>query len=262
MDMQLAGKVAVISGGASGIGLATVKALAGEGATVVAGDLNTQGLIDAGIKNVVPVEANLATEEGANRLVKTAIDQFGQIDVLINNVGIFRQREGFLGTSMEDWKTSFDINFYSMVTLSKAALPYMIERKSGSIVSVASECGRQPDVFLVDYSVTKAAMLSLSKSLANEFGPVGIRSNIVSPGPTRTHQWDMPGGITDYLAAEFKLEREAAVEHFAKQIRKLPLGRLNTPDEVASVIVFLSSGLAAQVTGAEYTVNAGSLLAA
>jgi NAD(P)-dependent dehydrogenase (short-subunit alcohol dehydrogenase family) len=138
----------------------------------------------------------------------------------------------------------------------------MIERGKGAIVSIASDVGRAPDPFFVDYAVSKAGVLSLSKALSIEFGPKGVRSNVVSPGPTRTPLWDRPGGFADSLAEEFGMEVEAAIDHFAKEVRKLPLGKLGRPEEVANAVFFLASDLAAQVTGSEYCVNGGVLNAA
>jgi NAD(P)-dependent dehydrogenase (short-subunit alcohol dehydrogenase family) len=260
MDLHLKGKVAVVSGAASGIGYETVRTLKEEGAIVIGGDLNVRALKDLG--GVVAVEGDLATAEGNQALVDAAVKEYGTIDIVVNNVGVFPYREGFLATTIDDWKKSFDINFYSMVRLTQLALPHMIDQRSGSIISVASECGRQPDVFFVDYSVTKAAVLNLSKSLANEFGTYGIRSNVVSPGPTRTYSWDKPGGFAESLGKEYGLDPESAIVHFAKEVRKLPVGKIGAPEDVAAAIAFLASGRSNQVTGAEYTVNGGSYAAA
>ncbi|MBU8826598.1 SDR family NAD(P)-dependent oxidoreductase [Mycolicibacterium goodii] len=261
MDTKLTGKTAVVSGAASGIGLATVQLLVAEGANVVGGDLDARALKEFGAQ-VLPVEADLSTDEGNEQVVSAALEQFGGIDIVVNNVGTFPYREGFLSTTIDQWRQAIEINFLSAVRLTRLALPAMIERGSGSIVTVASECGRQPDVFFVDYSVTKAALINLSKSWANEFGAKGIRSNIVSPGPTRTAQWDKEGGFADSLGQEYGLGREEAIKHFATEVRKLPVGHIGAPEDVASAIVFLASDLAKQVTGAEYTVNGGSYTAA
>jgi NAD(P)-dependent dehydrogenase (short-subunit alcohol dehydrogenase family) len=146
-----------------------------------------------------------------------------------------------------------------MIRASRAALPHMVQQKSGSIINIASESARQPNEGFLDYSAFKTAMLSVAKALANEFGPLGIRVNVVSPGPIRTSLWDKPDGYTDKLAQYFDLEKEQAVEHYAKEVRKLPLGRIGTTQEVAAVVVFLASVAASFVTGAEYAVNGGSL---
>ncbi|QBJ96602.1 SDR family oxidoreductase [Rhodococcus sp. ABRD24] len=261
MDTKLKGKTAIVTGAAAGIGFATVELLLAEGANVIGGDLRPDALTALG-EAVVPVVADLATEEGSKALVDVAVEKFGGVDIVVNNVGTFPYREGFLTTTIDQWRQSFEINFLSAVRLTRLALPHMIERGSGSIVTVASECGRQPDVFFVDYSVTKAALINLSKSWANEFGRKGIRSNIVSPGPTRSAQWDAPGGFGESLAAEYNMSKEEAIVHFAQEVRKLPVGHIGAPEDVAAAIVFLSSDLAKQVTGAEYTVNGGSYIAA
>jgi NAD(P)-dependent dehydrogenase (short-subunit alcohol dehydrogenase family) len=260
MDLHLKGKVAVVSGAALGIGYQTVRMLRNEGAYVVGGDLDVAPL--AKLDDVVAVEADLATDEGNKALVDAAISAYGTVDVLVNNVGVFPYREGFLATTVDDWRRTIDINFMSMVRLTQLVLPHMLDKRSGSIVSVASECGRQPDVFFVDYSVTKAMVLNLSKSLANEYGSAGIRSNVVSPGPTRTASWDKPGGFAESLASEYGLDKEAAIVHFAKEVRKLPVGHIGAPEDVAAAIVYLASDISRQVTGAEYTVNGGSYIAA
>lgn len=260
MDLHLNDKVAVVSGAGLGIGYQTVRRLQLEGARVVAGDLDITPLAE--LEGVVAVEGDLATPASQQALVDAAIDAYGRVDVLVNNVGVFPFRDGFLSTTLDDWRRTIDINFMSMVGLTRAVLPHMLEQGSGSIVSVASECGRAPDVFLVDYSVTKAMILNLSKSLANEYGPKGIRSNVVSPGPIRTASWDKQGGFAESLAQEYGLDPEAAIVHFAKEIRKLPVGRIGSPEDIAATIAFLASDISRQVTGADYTVDGGSTSAA
>ena len=256
METGLRNRVAVVTGGASGIGKATVEMLVEEGALVVTGGRDTAAF-DALPAEVDTVEVDLSTPEGCDRLARTAVERSGRIDVLINNVGSGVTREGFLQTADGDWAATFDINFYSMVRLTRAVLPHMVKRGTGSIVNIASEQARQPDVFLVDYAAAKAALVSLSKSLSIEFGPHGIRSNVVSPGPTRTQAWDAPGGFADWLAHEHGLDREAAIEHFATHVRQLPLGRIGRPTDVAAVVVFLASDLSRQVTGSYYQVDGG-----
>jgi NAD(P)-dependent dehydrogenase (short-subunit alcohol dehydrogenase family) len=172
-------------------------------------------------------------------------------------VGIAKPRDSFVAITDEDWDEIMQINFYCAVRTSRAAIPHLVERGHGSIVNVASEVARQPDPFFIDYSVTKAAIVCMSKALSVEFGPHGVRSNVVTPGPTRTPLWDKPGGFIDYLAEEHQLGREEAVEHFAKVIRNLPLGSIGMPEDVAAAIVFLSSDLAKQTTGSDYRVDSG-----
>jgi NAD(P)-dependent dehydrogenase (short-subunit alcohol dehydrogenase family) len=261
MNYGMTDRVVVITGAGSGIGLASCRVVLEEGATVVAGDLDPSAaaaLSDA----VTPVSVDLSTPAGAEQLISAAVEAHGSVDVLVNNVGVFPFRESFLTVSDADWDALMNVNFYSMVRACRASLPHMIKQRRGAIVSVASDVGRAPDRFFVDYSVSKAAVLMLSKAISIEFGPSGIRSNCVSPGPTRTPAWDKPGGFADSLAEEYGLDKEQAIEHFAKDVRKLPLGKLGDPEDVARVIAFLASDISKHVTGADYTVDGGIVAAA
>lgn len=259
MDLGLNGRVAVVTGGGSGIGLATATRLNDEGARVVVGDRYPSAAESVA---ELLVEVDLSTADGCETLIERTAAELGRLDVLVNNVGIFPYRESFLAVSDRDWQALMDVNFMSMVRCSRAAIPHMLERGSGSIVSIASDVARAPDVFFVDYGVSKASVLSVSKALSIEFGPRGIRSNTVSPGPTRTPPWDRPGGFGDSLATEFEMDKEAAIEHFAKVVRKLPLGKLGDPEDVAAVVAFLASDAAKHVTGSDYCVDGGVVAAA
>lgn len=258
MDTGLKDKVVVVTGGAAGIGLATVQLFLEEGALVAVGDVDVATLeeLDAGDR-LRAYQLDLSKPAGPIELVDRAVNDFGRINCLVNNVGIVRTREGFVSISDQEWDEIMQINFYCAVRTTRAAVPHLLAAGGGSIVSVASEVARQPDPFFVDYSVTKAAIVCMSKALSVEYGPQGIRSNVVTPGPTRTPLWDKPGGFTDYLAQEYGLGREEAVEHFAKVIRQLPLGSIGKPEDVAAAIVFLSSDLAKQTTGSDYRVDSG-----
>lgn len=261
MDLNLDGRVAVVTGAGSGIGLATCRRLVEEGAIVVGADVAPEAISELGPKDkVLAVKVDLGTDEGPAATIERAKQAFGGVDILINCIGVATVREGFLSVTDKDLAKTLDVNFLSMLRTCRATIPVMIERGGGAIVSVASDAGRMPDpFFFFDYSLSKAAILMFSKTISIEFGPKRIRSNVVSPGPTRTPAWDKPGGFADSLASLFGLEREAAIERFVNEVRKLPLGRMGAPDEIASVCVFLASDRAGFMTGANYAVDGGSI---
>ncbi len=261
MKLGLKQKVVVVTGASSGIGLETALSFLEEGARVVGASRHVDTLKQLNYGDrLQPIAIDLSQPQGPEQLIEETIATFGTIDVLVNNMAIAPYREGgFLQIKDQDWEQTFQVNLMSMIRASRAALPHMIKQKSGSIINISSESARQPNEGFLDYSAFKASMLSVSKALANEFGSLGIRVNVVSPGPIRTSLWDKPDGFTDKLAQYFSMEKEQAIEHYAKEERKLPLGRIGTPKEVAAVVVFLASEAASFVTGAEYTVNGGSL---
>lgn len=255
-DFGLRDKVVLITGGASGIGLATATAFAREGAQVAVADRAPGAARSIEAEHPVhATELDVTSPEAIGRWVADVVDAFGGVDVLVNNVGVAPFRSSFLDVTDADWTSLLDVNFSSMVRASRAVLPHMIERGGGAIVSLASDAATQPDPFFVDYAVSKAAVLSLSKSLSMEFGKHGIRSNCVAPGPTSTPAMD---GFIQSLSQDLGKGFEETKEYFAKDMRKLPLGRMNEPSDVAAVILFLASDLARQVTGSSYRVDAGA----
>lgn len=256
MDYGLAGKVVVITGAGSGIGLATAEAFVSEGASVVGGDLEPGALSRlAGPGSVTAVTVDLAGADGPAVLASAALRSHGRVDVLVNNLGVAPYRRGFLHVTDEDWRATLEVNLLSMVRACRAVIPAMIGQGGGAIVSLASDAARQPDPFFTDYALSKAAILSLSKALSIEFGAQGIRVNTVSPGPTRTPALD---AFISRLSQDLGLPADQGLDHFATVMRRLALGRVNTPEDVARVILFLASSQSRQVTGADYTVNAGS----
>lgn len=258
MDLRVAGKVFLVTGASAGIGAATVRLLAAEGATVVGVARKPGGINDLGA-GVSSVAADITERDTARQVVEFVLDRHDRLDGLVNNVGGLDTRSSFLDVTDDQWLATFELNFHSAVRMSRAAIPALLRHGGGSLVHVASEAARFPDTPLVDYAAAKTALLSVSKTLAAEFGQRGIRSNIVSPGPTRTWLWDAPGGFAEQLAAQFDLPIEEAIEHFVREVRGLPTGRLGVPDDVARVIAYLLSPLAVQVTGAEWAIDGGAL---
>ncbi len=262
MDYGLTGKVAIVTGAGGGIGNAIACQFIAEGCRVLGADLNPAAVDGLGTpEQVIGYEVDLSTPNGPGDAVAAALDAFGQVDILVNNAAIAPNRDSFLDVSDAEWTQVMDINFMSMVRACRAVIPPMKAQGHGSIVTVASDEGRQPDVYFVDYSVSKAAVLNLAKTLSIEFGPSGIRVNTVSPGPTRTAIWDRPGGFADYLVDYLgATDREDAIMRFVKEIRRMPIERIGMPDDVAQVVLFLASDISRQVTGSDYWVNGGTML--
>ncbi len=257
MELGLEGRSVLITGGSQGIGLACAAEFIAAGSRVAVLDLHPRAATDALGPDVLALACDVREPGAVEHAAAAVEDAFGAVDVLVNNVGVAPFRNGFLAVGDEDWQATLAVNVFSLVRAARAVIPGMLERGRGALVNLASDAARQPDPFFVDYAVSKAAVVSLSKSLSIEFGPRGIRSNCVAPGPTRTPAMD---DFLDSLAADLGLDRENAQTHFATVVRHLPLGRLNSPADVAKVVCLLGSDATAQVTGATWTVDAGSIV--
>jgi NAD(P)-dependent dehydrogenase (short-subunit alcohol dehydrogenase family) len=257
MDLELAGKVAVVTGASKGIGLASVRSLTDEGARVVAGARTTASL--EGIDGVTPVALDLADPAGPAALIEHAVREHGRIDVLVNNVGAVRIRlEGFLGTSDEEFEWAMQMNFFIALRSIRAAVPVMVEQGAGAIVNVASvNAFFQPDAGTIDYGAAKAALVNLTKSLAQEFGPQGVRVNAVSPGPVSTDLWLGEHGVAETVAKATGVDAETARATVVAGIGGFATGRFTTPEEVATLIAILASERTGNVTGVNYIIDGG-----
>jgi NAD(P)-dependent dehydrogenase (short-subunit alcohol dehydrogenase family) len=254
MELELAGKVAVVTGASKGIGLAVVETLAAEGARVVAGARTIDSLL--GIEGVAAVQVDLVDPAGPERLVSEAIERHGRVDVLVNNVGGVRLRiGGFLETSDHDFEASFQLNFFAALRATRAAVANMVTQGGGAIVNVASvNAFFHPDGLVIDYGAAKAALLNVAKALSQELGPKGIRINSVSPGPVATDLWLGAHGVAATLGNAVGVDASAVREQV---LAGVPSGRFTTPEEVATLVVLLASPRTANVTGSNYVIDGG-----
>lgn len=259
MDLHLTDKKIIVTGGAEGIGRATVEAFVQEGCLVAAIDHNADALrdFDEVSPSVRAVVGDLSTATGVSSSMAAAVEVLGGVvDVLVNNVGAGAVRT-FDEISDPEWQRTLDLNFFSYLRAARYVLPIMRSAGSGVIINNASDLARQPEPNPVDYSVSKAAVLALTKGLARSEGPA-VRVNAVAPGPIWTPFWTKPGGFAETLGDIHDLPPLEAVQH-EMSLRQLPLQRLGTPSEVASVITFLASDQAAFVTSSVWGVDGGSI---
>jgi NAD(P)-dependent dehydrogenase (short-subunit alcohol dehydrogenase family) len=254
---MLEDKVAVVTGAGKGIGMAVTRALADEGARVVAGSRSAAAL--RGLDGVTGVDTDLSGPDAPQQLVQRAIDDHGRVDILVNNVGAVKLRlDGFFATTDDDFSWAMDMNFFIALRATRAALAQMVDQGSGAIVNVCSvNAFFQPDGGTIDYGAAKAALLNLSKSLAQEFGPHGIHVNCVSPGPVGTDLWLGEHGVAETVAAATGVDAATARDAVVAGIGGFATGRFTTPEEVATLVVLLASERTANVTGANYVIDGG-----
>ena len=252
MDLGLQDTVCVITGSTGGIGRETARLLAGEGAKVVTAGRGGEA---PGVGEALHVRVDLGRAGEPERLVREAEARLGRVDVLVNNVGAAKQHS-FEEVTEEDWEALWQLNVMSYIRTIRAVLPGMKERGSGVIVNVSSTAGKRPSASMPDYSLTKAAVLSLSRLVADVYAKNGIRSNAVTPGPTATEAWLGEGGLADQQAARTGKTRD---EVLAAVGAGRPLGRLAEPGEIAAVIAFLCSPQTSYVTGAAWSADGGTV---
>ncbi|MFI6356213.1 SDR family NAD(P)-dependent oxidoreductase [Streptomyces sp. NPDC050743] len=261
MDLQLTDNVAVVTGASKGIGLALADAFAREGVRVVAGSRSvTPELEELHEKyGVTAVPVDLATADGPRTLVRLAVEQYGRVGILVNNLGAATPRQSFLDIDDAEWQRIFDLTLFSAVRTSRAALPHLLAADGGAIVNISSINARLPFPAVVDYSAAKAALASLTKSLSEEFAPQGVRVNAIAPGPVRTPFWTAPGGFADATAAQAGTTAQEAIDVVVPQSMGISTGRVTEPHEVADLALFLASPLAGNITGAEFTIDGGQV---
>jgi NAD(P)-dependent dehydrogenase (short-subunit alcohol dehydrogenase family) len=251
--MQLSGKAALITGGASGIGRATALLFAREGAAVAIADLNAQAgeavaneITQSGGRAIFEL-ADVTRATDCRRLAERAIRECGRIDILLNNAGIIR-RATVLDLSEEDWDRVMAVNVKSIYLLSREVIPHMQKAGGGSIINMASGWGLAGGAKAAVYCASKGAVVLLTKAMAIDHGPQKIRVNCICPGDTDTGM----------LRAEAQQLGEAN-DRFLAEAAKRPLGRVGSPDEIAQAVLYLASDASSFVTGTALVVDGGGL---
>jgi 3-oxoacyl-[acyl-carrier protein] reductase len=257
MDLGLRDRVCVVTGSTGGIGRETARLLVEEGARVVVTGRDSARVEQARkeLRAELGIAVDLAEPAAPAELIVAASAQVGSVDVLVNNVGVAYQRS-LEEVSDEQWDASWQLNVMSYLRAIRAVLPEMRKQGRGVIVNVSSTAGKRPSTSMPDYSVTKAAVLSLSRLVADLYAGEGIRCNAVTPGPTATEAWLGEGGLADQQAARSGKSKDEVLEAVGGG---RPLGRLAEPEEIAAVIVFLCSERASYVTGAAWSADGGTV---
>jgi NAD(P)-dependent dehydrogenase (short-subunit alcohol dehydrogenase family) len=257
MDLALRGRVCVVTGSTGGIGLETARLLVAEGARVVVCGRDS-GRAEAARREVgaaLAVVADLSEPGAPEELVAQTEADVGPVDCLVNNVGLAYQAD-FLELTDREWDELWQLNVMSFVRAIRAVVPSMRERGRGVIVNVSSTAAKRPSTGMPHYSVTKAAVLSLSRLVADLYARDGIRCNAITPGPTATDAWLGEGGLAEQQALRSGKGRD---EVLASVGAGRPLGRLAEPEEIAAVIAFLCSDRSSYVTGAAWSADGGTV---
>lgn len=256
MDLGLKSKVTIVTGGARGIGAAIVEGFVREGSHVVIADNSlddaqklAEKLGRGGVK-VLAVRTDVTKKSDANNLASTTLQEFGKIDILINNAGVISDIK-FVDIEEEDWDRVNDVNAKGVYLVTQAVVPHMIAARCGKIVNLSSLAGKKGAAGVAHYCASKFAVIGITQSLAYELAEYNINVNAVCPGILRTALWEV---LLDTRSKRQDLPREQIWDRYIEQI---PLKRPQTPEDIANVILFLSSEVSRNMTGEAISVNGG-----
>jgi 3-oxoacyl-[acyl-carrier protein] reductase len=255
MDLQLTGKVALVTGASKGIGRAVAEELSREGASVVITARTEQQLVDTARaiaamsgRDVLPVAGDMSKSEDVERAVKAALGRFGRIDILVTCAG--SSPGGLLEELTEEqWMSSLNLKFMGYVRSVRAVIPHMRERGEGAIVLVVGNDGLKPSYWEMTAGVANAADINFASSVAEQYGRHGVRINTVNPGPVNTDRWD---GLEKAFARDKKVDQPRAHE---LAVSSIPFHRICEPQEVAALVVFLASPRASFINGAHIPID-------
>jgi 3-oxoacyl-[acyl-carrier protein] reductase len=262
MDLGLAGKACVVTGASRGIGRETARLLCAEGAHVLLVARSESELLAATEQcekaggRAAALASDVTERDAGERISSEARKQFGPVDVLVNNAGTAKWRD-VDDVPDEDWQAAWELNVMACMRTMRALLPGMRKRGWGRVVNVSSTAGKRPSKFMPEYSVAKAALLSLSRLYADRCAGDGVLVNSVCPGPTKSELWVAEGGLADQSAKLSGLAGSA--EAIDKAAGGRPIGRLAEVEEIAAAIVFLCSDQASYVAGAAWSVDGGTV---
>jgi meso-butanediol dehydrogenase/(S,S)-butanediol dehydrogenase/diacetyl reductase len=245
---DLDGRVAVVTGGARGIGRAIVDALTERGANVVVADLEPDTAGDG-----EAVRVDVTDEASVRDLVRDVIERHGQLDILVNNAGVSRS-VAFVDIDEAEWDRVFAVNVKGVYLACRAVVPHMMQRRYGKIVNISSMVGKEAITLFVHYSASKFAVLGLTQGLAKEMAPYDVNVNAVCPGVVRTPLWEP---LLDQLSETKGITRDQAFHEFVSGI---PLGRPQEPEDIGEMVAFLASDRARNMTGQGINVTGGMQL--
>jgi len=266
MDLGLTGRACVVTGASSGIGRETALQLCAEGARVLLvarGEERLAAATEEAARAAEPaggaaaaLQLDVTAEDAGARMLAACEERFGALDALVNNAGAAKWRD-LDEVPDEDWRAQYELNVMAPLRAMRAAIPPMAERGWGRVVNVCSTAGKRPSAAMAEYSVAKAAELSLSRLFADRYARTGVLVNAVAPGPVEAEMWMEPGGLLDQ--SRDLSGTDSREEALAEAGSKRPIGRLAQAEEIAAAIVFLCSERASYVAGAAWSVDGGTV---